>query len=85
MSIVVGQIKKNAAFRDEYNNIIHILESTVEKGWQSAKGKLRYSVIHSDDKITSHISSFDTFKPKMSGLEPISQSDLAERYNQLAE
>ena len=84
MSIVVGQIKKNAAFKDAKGNIIHILESTVEKGWQSAKGKLRYSTLHEDGLITSHVSSFDTFKPKMAGLEPISQSDLAERYNQLA-
>jgi len=84
MAIVVGQIKKDAAFQDTNGNIIHVLESTVEKSWQSAKGKLRYSTLHENGMITSHISSFDTFKNKMSGLEPISQNDLAKRYNELA-
>lgn len=84
MSIVVGQIKKDAAFKDESGNIIHILESTVEKGWQSAKGKVRYSTLHENGQITSHISSFDTFKSKMAKLDLITRAELAERYDQLA-
>lgn len=84
MSIVVGQIKKDAAFKDANGNIIHILDSTVEKGWQSAKGKLRYSTLHESGKITSHVSSFDTFKDKMANLDLITRAELAERYDQLA-
>lgn len=84
MAIVVGQIKKEAAFKDANGNIIHVLESTIEKGWQSAKGKLRYSILHESGKITSHVSSFDTFKSKMPNLDLITKSELAERYNQLA-
>jgi hypothetical protein len=84
MGIVVGQIKKDAAFKDENGNIIHILDSTVEKGWQSAQGKLRYSTLHENGMITSHVSSFETFKNKMPNLDLISRNELAERYDQLA-
>lgn len=85
MSIVVGQLKKDAAFKFENGDIIHILESNVEKGWQSAKGKLKYNTIKVDGTIIPSLSSFDTFKPKMVLLTPIPTIELAKRYNELAE
>jgi len=84
MGIVVNQIKKDAAFKDANNNIIHILESTIEKNWQSVKGKLKYSILYENGKITSHVSSFEAFQNKMVGFNLISKSELAKRYDQLA-
>ncbi len=83
MSIVINDIKKDAVFKDEYGNLIHILDSNVEKTWQSAKGKIKYNTIM-DGQIKASISSIEKFQTKMPILEKVTLGELNEVYLQLS-
>lgn len=83
MSIVINDIKRDAVFKDEQGNLIHILESNVEKTWQSAKGKLKYNTIV-DGQIKASISSIQTFQDKMPSLEKATLDELNKVYLQLS-
>lgn len=83
MSIVINDIKKDAVFKDEYGNLIHILDSNVEKTWQSAKGKIKYNTIVGS-QIKASISSIEKFQSKMPGLEKSSLEELNDVYKQLS-
>lgn len=85
MSIVINNIVKGATFVDQDNNFIEIIESNIEKTWQSPKGNLLYNTITPNGQIKASRSSIQKFSEKMSELNVINNSELAKRYDEIIE
>lgn len=83
MSIVINDIVKGATFVDEQDNYIEIINSNVEKTWQSPKGTVMYNTLSPDLIIKASRSSIQKFSEKMSTLNVINNVEVAKRYDDI--